>query len=242
MAGYSISLCISAGDIYHSNYICKVETSFGYFVIISFGNVLPKIPETPIWLLAKNRPADALKALQWLRGWVTPAAVQAEFDELQRSKINAQTCYNCEKQHLICHHPLPTIVDKIRDLFRRRTLRPFILIASLYVISVFAGITPFRPYIVQILYYYETPVDANDAVAYLGYFGFGANVLLVCTISSFGKRSLYLYSMAIVVLALFVLGMQNRLDLTTSNALLIGFISKVSMALYTFHWIKYHLR
>lgn len=161
-----------------------------------------------MWLLARNRQADALKSLQWLRGWVPKSAVQAEFDELQRSKINAQTCYNCEKQHQICHHPLPTIVDKIQDLFRRRTLRPFILIACLYVISVFAGITPFRPYIVQILYYYQAPVDANNAVAYMGYFGFGANVLLVCSISSFGKRNIYLYSMAIVVLALFVLGMK----------------------------------
>lgn len=149
-----------------------------------------------------------MKALAWLRGWVNRSAVQAEFAELQRSKTSAQTCYNCEKQHEVCHHPLPTIADKIRDLFRRRTLRPFILIASLYVISVFAGITPFRPYIVQILYYYQTPVDANSAVAYMGYFGFGANVLLVCTISSFGKRNVYLYSMAIVVASLFVLGME----------------------------------
>lgn len=158
-------------------------------------------------MLSKNRQAEALKSLQWLRGWVSDSsAVRAEFDELQRSKVNAQRCYNCEKQHEICHHPLPTIRDKIRDLFRRRTLRPFILVASLYVISVFAGITPFRPYIVQILYFYQTPIDANDAVAYMGYFGFGANVLLVCSISSLGKRNVYLYSMAIVVAALFGLG------------------------------------
>lgn len=169
-----------------------------------------QIPETPIWLLSKNRQTEALKSLQWLRGWVDPSVVQTEFDELQRSKINAQTCYNCEKRHELCHHPLPSIGDKIRDLFRRRTLRPFILIASLYVISVFAGITPFRPYIVQILCYYQSPIDANNAVAYMGYFGFGANVLLVCSISSLGKRNVYLYSMAIVVSALFALGSNNQ--------------------------------
>lgn len=115
-------------------------------------------------------------------------------------------CYNCEKQHATCHHPLPTMIDRVRDLFRRRTLRPFILIASLYVLSVFAGITPFRPYIVQILYYYQSPIDANNAVAYMGYFGFAANVLLVCIIGSLGKRIIYLFSMAIVVLALLSLG------------------------------------
>lgn len=72
-----------------------------------------------------------------------------------------------------------------------------------------AGITPFRPYIVQILCYYQTPFDANNAVAYMGYFGFGANVLLVCSIRSLGKRNVYLYSMAIVVVALFGLGINH---------------------------------
>lgn len=140
------------------------------------------------------------------QGWVDFSAVKSEFDELQHSRINAQTCYKCEKQHEICQHPLPTITDKVRDLFRRRTLRPFILIACLYVVSVFAGITPFRPFLVQILYYYQSSVDANTAVAYMGYFGFGANVLLVCIISSLGKRSVYLWSMGVVVLTLLFLG------------------------------------
>lgn len=164
------------------------------------------MPETPIWLLSRNRQAEALESLQWLRGWVDSTTVQAELEELQRSRISAQMCYKCEKQQEICHHPLPKIGDKVRDLFRRRTLRPFSLIATLFILSVFAGITPFRPYIVQILYYYQSPIDPNDAVSYMGYFGFAANVLLVCIIRSLGKRIIYLWSLAIVVLSLLALG------------------------------------
>lgn len=164
------------------------------------------MPETPLWLLSRNRQADALRSLKFLRGWVDASTVQNEFNDLQRCKISAQICYTCEKQNEICHHPPPTIRDKIRDLFRRRTLRPFILLGSLFFLSAFCGITPYRPYIVQVLYFYESPIDANEVVVWLGYVGLLSNVILICCIHYFGKRTIYLLSMAIVCLTLFALG------------------------------------
>ncbi|XP_055325703.1 facilitated trehalose transporter Tret1-like isoform X2 [Sitodiplosis mosellana] len=164
------------------------------------------MPETPLWLLSRNRQEDALKSLQWLRGWVDSKTVRNEFNDLQRCRISAQICYQCEKQNKICKHPPPTIRDKVRDLFRRRTLRPFILLASLFFFAAFCGISPYRPYIVQILYFYKSPIDPNQVVVWLGYIGFAANIMLVITIRSFGKRSIYLCSMAFIILILFGLG------------------------------------
>lgn len=164
------------------------------------------MPETPLWLLSRNRQDDALKSLQWLRGWVDSKAVQNEFDELQRCRINAQMCYQCEKQNEICQHPPPAICDKIRDLFRRRTLRPFILIACLFFFASFCGISPYRSYMVQILHYYKSPIEPNEVVVWLGYIGLASNILLVATIRAFGKRSIFLWSMAFIVLTLIGLG------------------------------------
>uniref|UniRef100_A0A1B6IZ61 Major facilitator superfamily (MFS) profile domain-containing protein n=2 Tax=Homalodisca liturata TaxID=320908 RepID=A0A1B6IZ61_9HEMI len=48
---------------------------------------LLQIPETPIWLISRNRQEDALKALCWLRGWVTPEEVQSEYDEIIRYSL-----------------------------------------------------------------------------------------------------------------------------------------------------------
>lgn len=133
-------------------------------------------------------------------------AVQDEFADLQRCRIVAQQCYECEKQKTICKHPPPTIRDKIKDLFRNRTLRPFILIGSLYFLAGFCGHSPYRPYLVQVLYYYECPIDPNGAVVWMGNIGIIANVVLVMTIRPFGKRPVYLWTMSLIVLLLFGLG------------------------------------
>lgn len=157
-------------------------------------------------MLSRNRQADALKSLQWLRGWVNSSAVLIEFENLQQSRISAQTCYKCEKRSEICQHPPPKITDKIRDLFRLRTLRPFILITCLYLLAAFVGFNPFRSYAVQILYFYQSPIDANQVVVWMGNIGLIANILLVCTIRPFGKRVVYFWSLGIVVISLFALG------------------------------------
>lgn len=48
-----------------------------------------------MWLLSRGRREDALKALCWLRGWVSSETVQSEFDEIVRyslaSKISVKT-------------------------------------------------------------------------------------------------------------------------------------------------------
>lgn len=147
-----------------------------------------------------------MKSLRWLRGWVNSSAVQKEFDELQGSRISAQLCYTCEKQNEICHHPPPTVSDKIRDLFRRRTLRPFILITCLFFCGAFCGISPYRPYMVQVLYFYKSPIDPNEVIFWMGNIGLAANVMLITFIKMLGKRVIFLWTMAIIVLALFSLG------------------------------------
>lgn len=210
LAKCSIDLCVDTDSVHHFHFVCT------YWVLPSpsvywlhtkvFTSFVFQMPETPLWLLSRNRQEEALKSLQWLRGWVDSKAVQNEFNDLQRCRISAQICYQCEKQNKVCEHPPPTIRDKVRDLFRRRTLRPFVLIASLFFFAAFCGMSPYRPYIVQILYFYKSPIDPNQVVVWLGYTGLAANIVLVATIRSLGKRSIYLWSMAVIILFLFGLG------------------------------------
>lgn len=156
---------------------------------------MKKVPETPIWLLSKNRAPEAMQALQWLRGWVSTKAVANEFKDLERYSQMSSSCVSCEKLAVKCGHPPPTFWEKMKDLTRKRTLKPFILITFQCFIMQFCGIFAMRPYIVQILNAYGVPMDANVTTVILGLLGIIANIGLLLMVKRFGKRNIYLYSM-----------------------------------------------
>lgn len=120
-----------------------------------------QIPETPLWLLSKDRETDALKSLQWLRGWVSPKAVENEFNGLVRYNEVSKSCAKCVKAELKCTHPPPTIREQFKELLRKRNLKPFFLLSFAFFIAQFNGMFAMRPYIVQILKAYGIPVSPN---------------------------------------------------------------------------------
>lgn len=128
----------------------------------AFSTVI-QIPETPLWLLSRNREADALKSLQWLRGWVSEKAVQVEFEEIKRYNEYSNSCSSCVKAEKKCNHPPPTIQHKLQELTRRRTMKPFIILLCAFAISQFTGTHAMRPYIVQILKSYGSPISPKYA-------------------------------------------------------------------------------
>ncbi|XP_058448099.1 facilitated trehalose transporter Tret1-like [Malaya genurostris] len=154
------------------------------------------VPETPMWLLSKDRKEDARKSLQWLRGWVSPAAVEKEFQEMQRYSISAAKCTACQKsQSAHCEHPPPTEWIKLQELMRKRNLRPFVLVMLLFLFGQLSGLTGMRPYLVQIFQAYGVPLDANWATVSVGLLGLLANIVCMICIKFVGKRRLALCSM-----------------------------------------------
>lgn len=142
----------------------------------------------------RNKSKEALKSLQWLRGWVSKRVVRDEFSSLQEYREQFDTCLKCEKLLKECQHPSPSIFDKLKDISRKRTLKPFILITILYVMMEFSGMFVMRPYIVQILNAYGIPIGASSTTILLGLLGLIANIFLVFTVRVFGKRRIYLFT------------------------------------------------
>lgn len=161
------------------------------------------MPETPIWLLSKNRPVDAMKSLQWLRGWVSSQDVWTEYSILAQYNELSNSCANCRKQKMKCSHPAPTICDKLKDITRKRTLKPFIMITILYFLMEFSGMFVMRPYLVQILNAYGIPVRTNLITVYLGLIGVVSNICLLFIVKLLGKRRIYLISMIGTILSCF---------------------------------------
>lgn len=107
-----------------------------------------QIPESPLWLISKNRPEDAKKALSWLRGWVSPESIEKEFQELKDYREASSACASCAKQSIKCNHPGVTFFQRIKELKRKRSLKPFILIVSLQFFHEFSGMSVYMPYII----------------------------------------------------------------------------------------------
>lgn len=151
-----------------------------------------QVPETPMWLLSKNRTADAEKSLQWLRGWVPKSTVSHELKQLERYSERSKSCADCIKQSAKCPHPLPTILEKLCELKRIDTVKPFCVVMLLFAISSFAGMQAMTPFIVQITKAYETPIAPDHTAAVMSFVNNLANVGFLVLIRFTGKRPLYL--------------------------------------------------
>lgn len=141
-----------------------------------------------------------MKSLQWLRGWVNPATVAHEFKSLQRYNERSNSCIPCAKQNIKCTHPAPTLIEKVKELTRKRTLKPFLLVMSIFLLSQFSGILAMRPYTVQILKAYGVPIDANWATVIVGLLGMLANIVLLSLVRITGKRRIYLFALAMTTM------------------------------------------
>lgn len=156
------------------------------------------VPETPLWLLSKNRFTEAEKALCWLRGWAPKQAIHPEFHALQRYSQRSKSCITCYKQNQPCSHPLPTLFEKLPHLLRTETLKPLFLVTTMFIIAEFTGTTGMSSFIVQIFAAYESPIAPDRAAAILSIVNNAANIVFLCLIRFTGKRHLYLTMLSIV--------------------------------------------
>lgn len=58
--------------------VAAVSSAFPVITII----MLCFVPESPVWLIREQRFREAVKSLQWLRGWVPEHMIEAEFNQL----------------------------------------------------------------------------------------------------------------------------------------------------------------
>lgn len=204
------------------------------------------MPETPLWLLSKNRTLDAEKALCWLRGWVERENVIQELQALQRYSERFKSCGMCLKLNQKCGHPLPTLVQKLKELKRKQTLKPFFIVMSLFFIALFSGIFSMSTFVVQIFKAYDSPIPPDKAAALLSFANNLGNIIFLCLIRFTGKRRLYLTMLTVVFLCSAIVSAYgfsvlpsgyNSFDQSQTFSLRnksIGFIPFVSIILWSF--------
>lgn len=158
----------------------------------------------------------AQRSLQWLRGWVESELVQDEFTKLQNHSIAANSCVSCAKQSMDCPHPKPLFLNKLKELTRKRNLKPFTVIISLNFFMEFS-LSVWRFYIIQVLNAFGMPMDAKILATFLSSVNIAGSFFFLLSVKTIGKRRLYLYSSVVAVLCSF--GLSEFLETLISLAL-----------------------
>lgn len=153
------------------------------------------VPETPLWLLMHDRVEQARKSLQWLRGWVSGAAVETELKELQRYCDTARKCKLCEQEDNLCGCGGRNVWTEQWSRFTApRNLKPFLVVTLFLVFAQLSGFAAMRPYLVAILKRYNVPMDADQAMSIIGLLKLSANLTIMASVKWTGKRRLSLIS------------------------------------------------
>lgn len=137
---------------------------------------------------------------------MSPKAVETEFNELKRHSEFSRKCAICTKTNQKCLHPPASIFEKMGDLLRKRTMKPFVILMIIYTLSSFTGTYAMRPYIVFIFDAYGTPINPNYATAILGFTSMVGTTTCVVIIRSVGKRKLFLGGILLLSIPKIALG------------------------------------
>lgn len=133
-------------------------------------------------------------------GWAPKESVTEELQSLQRYSERYKSCEACIKKDQKCTHPLPTMVEKLKELKRKQTIKPFTIVMALFVIGIFSNTFAMSSYIVQILKAYNVPMEPDEAAAILSYMNNLGNISFLCLLRFTGKRYLYLTMLSILFL------------------------------------------
>jgi hypothetical protein len=146
--------------------------------------LLTLVPESPHWLIKKQRFDEAKQAFQWLRGWTT-------FD---RIKEEYQTIYDLLVKPEEVNDDKKSCLDSVRPYSKKTFLHPYLIILLCFFIGHFSGMTTLQTYAVQIFHTLKAPIDKYYATEILGILELAGTITCVCLVKKTGKRPLVFMS------------------------------------------------
>lgn len=187
------------GTVFKWNILCAINACVP---LLAFLLMLP-MPETPGWLLSKNRREEAKKSLSRLRG--NSCNIDLELETLaqftQKNVVAKQS-----------------IRDMLRTLVKPYAIKPFILMFFYFLIYQFSGVNPITFYAVDIFQQSGTDINKYTATVILGSVRLVLTLVACVLMRKCGRRVLTVVSGTGCAIAMLGLGTYMYLgELWTMN-------------------------
>nr|CAD7439277.1 unnamed protein product [Timema bartmani] len=195
--------------------------------------VMIPLPESPAWLLSKDRTKDADEALKWLHH--QPRSVTGTIRlEMQRPSI-----FTVDPE-LITAESLPPSEKtpdedpySLKELLRRPVLVPFVLSFTLLIFQQVSGIDSIIFYTVTIFKASGSSLNEHLATIIVGLVQLLANFFSLFLIDRSGRRPLLLASGALMCLSMMAMGTHFYLQVHSPEiSKLLGLLPIVSMIVF----------
>lgn len=163
------------------------------------------VPESPHWLIQKNRLKEAQESLAWLRGWTTVDKIEREYKELctalgkntegvDNPVFNGDVGLN-NKEKRTAEQNKNLDVDTTTTMFLKKFgeksfLLPCCLVSFVFFLGHFSGMTTLQTFAVQIFQTLRSPINKYYATVLLGIVELSGSLICVLAVHYVGKRPL----------------------------------------------------